>query len=364
MNHRPPSGWKSIVLIAGGLFLILPLAWAVEGPGVNGNDKSAEDDAARAPVPAIDFHCDTLNELFEARSLSGIKDGDHEVTIARMRDGRVAAQFFAAWIKPEQRPRAYEHANKLIDWFHRMVEQNPDDLALALGAADIKHNASRGRISCLLSIEGGEAIGDVIGRVDHFHNRGVRLITLTWNHHNQIADAAVDKTKPRGGLTDFGEQVIKRMNKLGMIVDVSHTSDGAVRDALRLSKAPIIASHSCARALADRERNLSDELVKAICDKGGLVAVNFHSYFLVEEGGADVKDVADHIDHLVKVGGLGCVALGSDFDGMIEPPAGLEHVGKLQELAVELEGRGYTREQVGKVFSGNAVRLIEAVIGD
>ncbi len=317
---------------------------------------------AAMKFPVIDLHCDTVTKLYQARDVGLFKGGGLEVTMPRLKAGGVTAQFFAVWIPTDKRSEAFSYANRLMDAFDWMIEANAGDLALATSEGDYRRNKGEGKVSAFLAIEGGEAIGEDIKNLDHFHARGVRYVTLTWNHHNAIADAARDKNKSHGGLSGFGEEVVRRMNELGVIVDVSHASDETVRDCLRLSSDPIIASHSCAYSLRNHYRNLKDDLIAGVCSKGGVIGVNYYDSFLTAGGAAAVADVANHIDHIVKLGGLGCAAIGSDYDGGIRPPRGLENASMHQNLAAELIRRGYSEKDVGLILEGNAARLIEKVV--
>jgi membrane dipeptidase len=221
-----------------------------------------------------------------------------------------------------------------------------------------------GKISAFLGIEGGEAIANDINNIDYFYNNGVRYMSLTWNKSNRLAEAAMAPRKTYHGLTALGVQIVKRMNQVGMIIDISHASGATVSDILKISRAPIIASHSCCNALRRHPRNLTDNQIKAICAGGGIIGMNFHRKHLTAKNKATVSDVANHLDHLVKVGGISCAALGSDFDGDIVTPVGLENIGKLSNLTQELIKRGYKKEDIEKIYGLNFLNFLQKMVDE
>ena len=324
----------------------------------------------------IDLHCDTIyriNKSIENREKKKIKFNYDlnskalEVSLPKMAAAGVKAQFFALWVsetKKERRNKGYEKttALKLLEVFHKMMNEHSSAIAFAGSYADLEKNIKNGKISAFLGIEDGAALGDDIQNLDYFFKKGIRYITLTWKHNNLIGDSSTDK-KNFGGLSEFGRKVVKRMNELGMLIDISHASDGVVRDALKLSKDPVIASHSDCAGVRPLNRNLKDELIKGVCEKGGVIGVNFHRAYLKRgKSPATVKDVADHIDHLKKTGGIGCVALGSDFDGYITAPLDLENIGQLSILTEELKARKYSRDEIEKIYGQNFLRVLKKVV--
>jgi membrane dipeptidase len=243
---------------------------------------------------------------------------------------------------------------------------------LALKLSDIHRINQSGKISAILAIESGQAIENNLNYLRSFYNLGVRIMTLTWKN-TDWADASQDKMK-HNGLTGFGKSVIKEMNKLGMIIDVSHSADKTVMDVLKASSDPIIASHSCAKAISDHPRNLSDKLIKDIAGSGGVLCVNFYSIhldkrFRIEHNKKRNPDpplftkVIDHIEHIIKVGGIDAVGLGSDFDGKIIPPKGLEDASKIPKITEALLSRGYLEEEIVKIMGGNCLRVFGQVCG-
>lgn len=318
-----------------------------------------------------DAHCDTVDRVLEGFDL-GTRSGLGHVDIPRLIEGGVKVQVFACCVGEPGKPPGYykDIAKKKIDALLLQFEKHSPFIELALTLEDIQRINRDGNISAIIAIEGGQAIEDDIDLVQHFYELGVRIMTLTWRSTNW-ADASQERMK-HNGLTDFGKSVVKEMNRLGMIVDVSHASDKTVWDVIGVTSDPIIASHSCAKAICDHPRNLGDDLIKAIAEHEGVICVNFYSMFLDK----DFKDrskmglkptvpsmdkVIDHIEHIISVGGIDCVGLGSDFDGMNQPPTGLEDVSKMPMIAEGLLGRGYTGEEIAKIMGGNFLRVFGQV---
>ncbi len=312
-----------------------------------------------------------------------------QTDIPRLREGGVKAQFWSVYI-PSEHAHPARTVTEQIDIVHRMIERYPDAFALALSAEDVERAVKAGKIASLIGIEGGVAIEDDLAQLRAFHRLGARYMTLTHNTTLSWADAATDEHK-HGGLTEFGERVVHEMNRLGMLVDISHVSPGTMDDVLRVSKAPIIASHSSAYALVPHPRNVPDEILKRLPKNGGVIMVNFFSGFIVPEYARkmadarkalkakypDVKEfnkafsawmknddsprgtvatVADHIDHIAKVAGIDHVGIGSDFDGITAWPKGLEDVSCYPRLTEELLKRGYSEADVHKILGGNVLR--------
>jgi membrane dipeptidase len=350
----------------------------------------------------IDTHNDVTTPMTnDDFDLSGTPPAPYRTNIERMKQGGLNAEFFSLYI----RPWYVEHGGStrrtldMIDSVYRAVERHPNDLMFATSVADIRRAKRQGRIAALMGIEGGHAIEDSLATLREFYRLGVRYMTLTWNNTNNWADAGRGEKK-HGGLSEFGKEVVREMNRLGMLVDVSHVSDETMSDALDVSKAPIIASHSSARAVSDVSRNIPDDLLKRIARNGGVVHVNFYSVFV------DVKTVApqsaardkklkaqqdaidekykndperraeesdkleashplpplpiskliDHIDHIAKVAGVDHVGIGADFDGANDMPEGAKDVSMLPNITYELLKRGYSERDIVKILGGNFLR--------
>ena len=350
----------------------------------------------------IDTHNDVTTPMTnDDYDLSGTPPAPYRTNIARMKQGGLTAEFFSLYV----RPWYVEHGGSarrtldMIDSVYRAVERNPRDLMLATSVADIRRAKRLNKVACLLGIEGGHAIEDSLPTLREFYRLGVRYMTLTWNNTNNWADAN-RPPKRHGGLNDFGREVVREMNRLGMLVDISHVSDETMSDALDVSKAPVIASHSSARALSDVSRNIPDDLLRRIAKNGGVVHVNFYSFFVdaktvgpqneerdkrvkAQQDAIDEKykddperraeesdkleqanplpplplsKLIDHIDHIVKVAGVDHVGIGADFDGANDMPEGAQDVSMLPNITYELLKRGYSERDIRKILGENLLR--------
>jgi len=313
----------------------------------------------------FDAHCDTLQEVLAGKRRLGERSEEGHMDLPRLRQGGVTAQIFALFVSPNHFPRgAASQALRLLDVFYQEMEENADQLTLATTASDIERAKVEGKVAGVLSLEGAEALEGDLGVLRAFYKLGVRNIGLTWNLRNAAADG-VDETRSSSGLTNFGVQLVQEMNRLGILVDISHLSPTGVRDVLYVSEAPVIASHSNAHALCPHRRNLTDEQLEGVASKGGVVGVTFVPNFVTEDGNqATLKGVLDHIDHMVKTIGIDHVGLGSDFDGFSNANVrGLEDVTCLPKLTAGLVERGYGEEDVKKILGGNLVRVFREVVG-
>jgi membrane dipeptidase len=351
-------------------------------------------------VPLIDGHNDIPDAIRERGGLDSVDFGVLQpklmTDIPKLRAGGVGAQFWAAYVPVEtihQGTHPAVYALEQIDLVHRLCRKYPQALAMAVSAADVERNFKAGKVSCLIGIEGGHAIENSLGALHAFADLGVRYMTLTHWETIDWADAATDSAK-HDGLTPFGEQVVLEMNRVGMLVDLSHVSDATMMDALRVSKAPVIYSHSSARALDNHVRNVPDSILRLVARNGGIVMTNFAPDYVSEPlrafgdtiqqvvtrlraAGLDtaaVRDtvrawrarapqatlaqVADHMDHLRQIAGVDHVGLGSDFDGISSVPVGLENVSKFPDLLAELLRRGWTETDVKKVAGLNVLRVL------
>jgi membrane dipeptidase len=314
---------------------------------------------------------------------------DGQTDIPRLREGGLDAQFWSVYI-PSDHPNPSQTVAEQIDLVHRLAEHYPDDLEMAYTADDVERIVASGKIAGLIGIEGGVAIEDNLALLRAFYRQGARYMTLTHGDTLDWADSATDAPRS-GGLSPFGERVVREMNRLGMLVDLSHVSAETMDDALRVSKAPVIFSHSSAFAIAPHPRNVPDEILARLKDNGGVVMVNFFSGFVVPEYAREaaaaraelrgkypdkaefekalnawykahkfprgtVSDVADHIDHIAKVAGIDHVGIGSDFDGVTSVPVGLEDVSCYPRLTEELLKRGYSESDIHKILGGNVLR--------
>ncbi len=387
------------------------LLWVLFAPvAACGQETAPEPDAAlleraRAILdrhPVFDGHNDLPWEIrrsesapldVQAYDLGGRAPG--QTDIARLREGRVGAQFWSVYIPGEFADSGFARVQlEQIDLARRMIDAYPE-LDLALTADDVDRAMREGKIASLLGAEGGHAIENSLGALRAYYDLGIRYMTLTHNVTLDWADAAQDEAR-HDGLTAFGEQVVREMNRLGMLVDLSHASPATMSDALDVSQAPVIFSHSSARALVDVPRNVPDSILARMSANGGVVMVTFVPDFvnqelasvfeagmalrdsLLEAGAteaelrqawreydgrheslrASVADVADHVEHVRAVAGADHVGIGSDFDGMGTPPAGLEDVSAYPNLFAELLRRGWTEDELGQLASGNILRAL------
>ena len=352
----------------------------------------------------IDTHNDVTTPMTnDDYDLSGTPPAPYRTSIERMKKGGLTAEFFSLYVKPwyVEHGGSARRTLDMIDSVYRAVERHPRDLMIATTVADIRRAKRQGKIAALMGIEGGHAIEDSLATLREFHRLGVRYMTLTWNNTNNWADAGRGEKK-HNGLSDFGKEVVREMNRLGMLVDVSHVSDETMSDALDVSKAPIIASHSSARALSNVPRNIPDDLLRRIAKNGGVVQVNFYSVFVdtatvspqsaerdrrikaqqdaIDEKYKDdperraeesdkleaanplpplpISKLIDHIDHIVKIAGIDHVGIGADFDGANDMPEGAQDVSMLPNITYELLKRGYSERDIRKILGENLLRVM------
>jgi membrane dipeptidase len=299
----------------------------------------------------------------------GVPSPKAHTDLARLREGGVGGVFFAAYVAASYGlgPRAYERGLEVIETIHHLVDQYPNDFAFATTGAQIETAHKQGKIAALIGVEGGHAIDDSLDNLREFYKRGARYMTLTHTNTNHWADSSGDINDPKverhNGLTDFGKDVVREMNRLGMMVDISHVADRTFYDALAVSTAPLIASHSACRALADVPRNMTDEMITELAKKGGVVQVNFYCNFLTnaKPPRATLDDVVAHIDHIRKIAGINAIGIGSDFDGIDCAPVGLEDVSKFPNLTRALLEKGYSAADIRKIYGGNLLRVMKAV---
>jgi membrane dipeptidase len=333
------------------------------------------------------------------------KSGRTQTDIPRMKEGGLDADFFAIYVAASyaRNGGAARRALDMIDGVYEQVRRHPESLEMAFAAHDIRRIHKAGKIAALMGIEGGHAIEDSLSALRQFYRLGVRYMTLTHSNTNNWADSSGDvnnpKVKHHNGLTDFGREVVREMNRLGMMVDISHVADKTFWDAIEMSQAPVIASHSSARALTDVPRNMTDDMLKAVAKKGGVVMVNFGKSFVntryvkpSPETQAKIDEISnqysgdqatmreklrelrgpephvplemliDHFVHIAKVAGIDHVGIGSDFDGVGgRLPEGMENISKLPAITYELLKRGYSDAEVKKVLGENFLRTMAEV---
>lgn len=319
-------------------------------------------------IVVSDAHCDTAMRMInEGFNISKRSDTGH-VDIPRLIEGNVSVQVFACWIGKPGEPEGHYSllAKRMINAIYTQFGENYNFIELVTNAEGLHKAEENGKIAGIIGIEGGQAIEDSLYKLDVLYGLGARLMTIVWGSTNW-ADASREPER-HNGLTSFGKEVIREMNKLGMIIDVSHSSNKTVWDVLDTSMYPIIASHSSSYAINPHPRNINDDLIKAISNNGGVISVNFCPEFLDEEywkgsktEPPSIDKVIEHIERIIEIGGIHAVGIGSDYDGMGPAPKGLEDVSKLPNIAKKLLEKGYSENEVAKVMHDNFVRIFEQV---
>lgn len=308
----------------------------------------------------VDAHCDTLTAMeIQDRRLGQESERGH-VDLPRLLKAGVTVQFFAAYIAPAYRHYATVRALELIDTFFREIDANSRLIEQVLCHSDLERIASLGKVAALLTIEGGEALGGRLEVLRMFYRLGVRSLTLTWNGRNELADG-VGESCSGGGLTEFGVAVVKEMNRLGMMVDVSHLAEAGFRDVLRHSQKPVLASHSNSRRLCDHPRNLTDQQIKVLASSGGVMGLCFYPPFVSREN-PSLERLLDHAVHIATLAGPECIGLGSDFDGITTVLPGLEDVTRLPALIEGLGRRGFQKKEIGQILGGNLLRVMKETL--
>jgi membrane dipeptidase len=401
---------------------ILLLAFLVAGAPAAAQSSNASDKAVTAEARAIhdsaivvDTHADTpqrfLDEGFDIDSTDPHDIG--HVSLEKARRGNLGAEFFSIWVEPETNQGHYaQHTFDLIDSVYEQAERHPDQMMMAFSVTDIERAHREHKLAALMGIEGGHSIENDIHLLRDYYRLGVRYMTLSWSNTNEWADSSGDisdvKIQHHNGLTDFGKQVVLEMNRLGMMVDISHVADKTFFDTIAITKAPVIASHSSARALVNHPRDMTDDMLRAVAKNGGTVQVNFFSGFLdenyrkameaqskdqaaaiqkyvdslkaqgkpisyieIDRMGREwmakiprppLKSLIDHIDHIAKVAGVDHVGLGSDFDGVSgATPQGIDSAADLPKITQALLDRGYSAEDIRKILGGNLLRVFRQV---
>ncbi|PYV79721.1 MAG: membrane dipeptidase [Acidobacteria bacterium] len=359
----------------------------------------------QSTVLGVDTHNDTVQRVIYFNADLGKRSSEGMIDLPRLREGGIHVPFFALWVPTYYKgSEAVRRTLDLRDAMQRVLDKYPDQIELATSAHDIERIIGQKKIAAVLTIEGGHQIADYLSVLRMYRRMGVLSMTLTHFRNNDWADSSTDKPE-HNGLTDFGKQVVREMNAIGMIVDISHVSDKTFYDVLEVTTKPVIASHSSCRALSDVPRNMSDDMLRALARNGGVVGVNFSAAFLNQQdaenlkkkttqenalepnftgaalddyaakqyradyatihvGHATLDDAASCIDHIVKVTGIDHVGIGSDFDGIPDVPAGLEDVSKMPNLTAALLKRGYTDADIQKIMGGNLLRVLKEVVGE
>ncbi|MGD0989945.1 MAG: dipeptidase [Candidatus Sulfotelmatobacter sp.] len=376
---------------------------------------SARARAIQESAIVVDTHADTPQRFLDDDFDIGSSDpGDiGHLSLDKARRGRLGAEFFSIWVDPETNQGHFaQHTFDLIDSVYEQAARHPDRMMMAFSVADIERAHREHKLAALMGIEGGHSIENDMHLLRDYYRLGVRYMTLSWSNTNEWADSSGDindvKVQHHNGLTDFGRQVVREMNRLGMMVDVSHVADKTFWDTIANTKAPVIASHSSARALTDAPRNMTDDMLRAVAKNGGVVQVNFFSGFVDEDYWKAVqaqrkdeqaavqkyidelkaegkparyidvdrmerewmakiprpplKSLIDHIDHIAKVAGVDHVGLGSDFDGVSGAmPQGIDSAADLPKITQALLDRGYSEKDIKKILGGNLLQVFGEV---
>lgn len=354
----------------------------------------------------VDGHADTVSRMLDKGEDLSVRSASGHIDLPRMFEGGLDAQFFAAFVEPKYVAErgCVRRVLDMLDTLKRFCAANPDRIGIARSAADVRRLNAAGRKSCILSIEGGHAIEDDLHVLRMFAELGVRSMTLTWNNSNGWADGCGEEPK-NGGLTSFGREVVREMQRIGVLVDISHVHEQTFWAALECARRPVIASHSCAKAICGHRRNLDDEQLRAVARNGGVVCICYYPAFVSEafrlrtreiheaqeaelarlgQAGASQEEIAaarerhgalertiprppllqvlDHIEHAVRVAGPDHVGLGSDFDGVSSLPEGLEDAAALPRITEGLAARGFGEADLRKILGENVLRVMERCI--
>jgi membrane dipeptidase len=365
--------------------------------------------ALAAALFALDGHADTPQFLLDLET-DLAQAGEQMVDLPKARKGGLGGEFFSIWVDPDvYGAHPARRALDLVDAVLLQIQRHPRELSLATTARQVEAAQKAHKLAVLMGLEGGHALEGDLRLLRTFHRLGVRYMTLTWSNTNELGDSSGDMQKPgvkhHGGLSALGREAVQEMNRLGMLVDISHVADKTFFDALEVSRAPVIASHSACRALTNHPRNLTDEMLRAVAKNGGVVMVNFFSAFVDEEfrkamealrpeldkAVAEVNEkykgnpaartrawfetewritsriprppfssLIDHIEHVARVAGVDHAGIGSDFDGISSLPQGIDSAADLPKVAAELRKRGFSQREVAKIFSGNILRVMRA----
>lgn len=308
----------------------------------------------------IDMHCDTMTHLMKDKSVH-LRQNNSCIDVQKMRKANHMAEFFACFIQKIEFPgdngwdNAYDYALHMIQHSKKTIENVSDELLLATCYEDILEHDRAGKMSAILTVEEGGILNGNLSRLQELYDLGVRLMTLTWNYENCIGHS----NRQKGGLKPFGIKVVEKMNELGMLIDVSHLSDEGFWDVIHYSQRPITASHSNMRSLCNHSRNLTDDMLKALAEKGGVAGINFYPYFLNSQGKATVEHIGAHLYHMYQVGGEDVVAIGTDFDGFDDGELELCDISQIPLVYEKIKQYGFTERQMEKFWYKNVLRVFK-----
>lgn len=307
----------------------------------------------------LDSHCDTPSQILHLRDLAVDNDNAH-VDFPKLSRGGVDGAFFALYIPASlSEPEAYLHAGRLLGGVRQVLKIHQDKVRLTTSRSEAYKNQDDGVFSMFLGLENGSALGQSLDRIEEFHDAGVRYMTLCHSEDNRICDSCAEGKRWQG-LSAFGKDVVRVMNRLGMLVDVSHISDHSFYDVLETSSRPVVATHSCCRALCNHPRNMTDDMIRHLAEAGGVIQINFYPLFLDDDTlqRPSYRRIADHIDHVASLVGIEHVGIGSDFDGIDVTPEGMDDISMMPVLFDELRQRGYKESDLEKIASENFFRIL------
>ena len=330
-------------------------------------------------MQVVDMHCDTIMRIVETRDAkkqASLDKNEFNIDIQKLKAGQYILQNFAIFTPLKMVDNPVLRTQRGIDCFYQEIEKNKQDIKPIFTYQDIVENANNGMISAMLTLEEGAVVFDSLEMLRNYYRLGVRMITLTWNFSNGIGYPNFESSKDatfkdlftintKDGLTPFGIQYVQEMERLGIIIDVSHLSDAGFYDVLKYTTKPFVASHSNARSICGVARNMSDDMIKKLAKRGGVMGINYCGDFLLpsDTGGVRsyVKDMVKHIQHIVAIGGIDCVGLGSDFDG-INPDLEMNDASKLPMLEIALQQAGFSQEDIAKIFYKNVLRVYKEIL--
>lgn len=332
-------------------------------------------------MKVVDMHCDTIGEIYEKRRQGesvSILDNSLHVDLKKMEAGDYLLQNFALFTNMGREERPFEYAMKLADVFYEELEAHSDRIGIVKSWADIEQNRRTGRMSAMMTLEEGGICQGELAFLHDFYRLGARMMTLTWNFPNELGYPnrypkqqgahPIFEAETERGLTEKGIEFVQEMERIGMMIDISHLGDAGIWDVFQYTKKPFVASHSNARALASHPRNLTDEMIRRLAERGGVAGINFCAAFLGDDDGQGrepihgyCRDMVAHMKHMRRIGGIGCIGLGSDFDG-IPGTVEMENCSGMQLLADEMWHQGFTDGEIEAVFSENVLRVYKELL--
>ena len=311
----------------------------------------------------VDLHCDTITEL--EKQHKQLRKNDMNLDLLRMKEQGITLQDFAIFVRMTEYKNveeAWQYTLNICKFFKDQMAANKDLVSQVLSYKDIEENMAKGKISALLSVEEGGVLGESIERVAELYKQGIRLITISWNFENSLGyPHSLTESTENKHLKPFGREVVKTMDELHMIVDVSHSGDGDFWDVADIVKGPFVASHSDARAIEGHSRNLTDPMIKTLAEHGGVMGINFFSKFLGHDGTGSIDQMVEHIKHIKQVGGIDVIGLGSDFDGF-GGASGVRTCEDFPKLFAALSKAGFTDAELEKISHKNALRVMQDVL--